>query len=71
VKVCLALFFAGNMNDSSRKRLRPKTAQVPRAEKEKTGTVSQRQPVGVKQIVAVYYVVDKSENLILLTIINL
>jgi hypothetical protein len=28
------LFFRGNMKDSSRKRLRPKTAQVPRAEKE-------------------------------------
>lgn len=33
VKVCLALFFVGNMKDSSRKRSRPKTAQVPRAEK--------------------------------------
>lgn len=33
VKVCLALFFGDNMKDSSRKRSRPKTAQVPRAEK--------------------------------------
>lgn len=34
VQGCLTCFFRGNMKDSSRKRLRPKTAQVPRAEKE-------------------------------------
>jgi len=51
VKVCLALFFVGNMKDSSRKRLRPKTAQVSRAEKR--ATVSQRQPFSVKHLVMI------------------